>query len=58
MIRTFNCGIGMIAIVGMDDLNEVLKYFINLKEDVYVIGHLRDIIEGEPRVSVSNNESW
>ena len=42
MARTFNCGIGMVVVVGKDELNEVLEA---LKRDgqanVYQIGEVQ-----------------
>jgi phosphoribosylaminoimidazole (AIR) synthetase len=35
MLRTFNCGIGMILIVGLQDVERVLKH---LGEEARVIG--------------------
>ena len=40
MARTFNCGIGMIAIVGKDKVKEAMKHFQVAGETVWVIGSI------------------
>jgi len=47
MYRTFNMGIGMIAVVGRADLAAVTEYFLSRSEDCYQIG---EIIEGNRAV--------
>ncbi len=48
MLRTFNCGIGMVAIVGQDDVDGVAAVLEREGETVVVIG--RVIAANEPRV--------
>jgi phosphoribosylformylglycinamidine cyclo-ligase len=40
MLRTFNCGIGMIAVVGADDVAAVTRVLTTAGEDVTRLGHL------------------
>ena len=40
MLRTFNCGIGMVLIIEQNDLNEVLDTLSQLDCDSYHIGHV------------------
>jgi phosphoribosylaminoimidazole (AIR) synthetase len=44
MLRTFNCGIGMIAVVGKDDAARVAKALLDAGENVREVG----IIERAP----------
>ena len=41
MHKTFNCGIGMTAIVDVNDVDEIKNIFSNAGEEVVVIGHLQ-----------------
>ena len=38
MFRTFNCGIGMVLIVGADEIDEICKYLNEINEIFYKIG--------------------
>ena len=40
MLRTFNCGIGMVLIIEQNDLNEILDTLEQLDCDSYHIGHV------------------
>ena len=42
MRRTFNCGVGMIAIVSEDDANAVIQCLENHHEEAWLIGHVED----------------
>jgi phosphoribosylformylglycinamidine cyclo-ligase len=53
MERTFNCGIGMIAVVSQDKAAEVASILINAGETVWLIGHLCAHHHDEPRVKIS-----
>jgi phosphoribosylformylglycinamidine cyclo-ligase len=56
MARTFNCGIGMVAIVSPDDADAVARELEEGGETVFTIGHIR---EGERGCTVSgSSESW
>ncbi|MCE9648856.1 MAG: phosphoribosylformylglycinamidine cyclo-ligase [Parvibaculum sp.] len=52
MGRTFNCGIGMIAVVPADKAVEVARVFAEAGETVWRIGHLRAQKGDEPRVEI------
>lgn len=42
MLRTFNCGIGLILVVKPSNVPEVMQYFESLGEVVHIIGSLHD----------------
>jgi len=52
MGRTFNCGIGMIAVVPADKADEVASVLHEAGETVWRIGHLRAQQGDEPRVEI------
>ena len=41
MLKTFNCGYGMVLIVGNEDLQEVFETFNKLKQKFKVIGKVK-----------------
>ena len=45
MLRTFNCGIGMIVVVPDDVAEEVVQRLIGMKEKAFIIG---DIVARKP----------
>ena len=47
MLRTFNCGIGMILIIEHKDMNEVIETLAEIGYDSYQIG---DVIEGTGQI--------
>ena len=47
MLRTFNCGIGMIVIVSAKDSDAVMKAFTRLGEKVVALGHVGKTSDGE-----------
>ena len=49
MLRTFNCGIGMIAIVKSDEVEEVTEVFTASGETVVLLGKVIEA-KGEHRV--------
>jgi len=42
MLRTFNCGIGMVLVVAKDAVDAVSQELTNAGETVSVIGHITD----------------
>ena len=58
MLRTFNCGIGMIAIVSENNLDETLGQLNKSAETAYVIGKLTDGISEKQSVKFSGTPSF
>ncbi|HVV61238.1 MAG TPA: phosphoribosylformylglycinamidine cyclo-ligase [Pseudolabrys sp.] len=50
MLRTFNCGVGMMAVVAKKDADAVVKAFEQAGEQAFVLGEIARAA-GEPRVS-------
>lgn len=45
MLRTFNCGIGMVAVVNADNVNDVLNLITDA--DAYIIGCVENLNKGK-----------
>jgi phosphoribosylaminoimidazole (AIR) synthetase len=60
MSRTFNCGLGMILIVGADKVNQTMEALKQQGEDkAYIVGSLMPVQELPHRVVVENMDaSW
>ncbi len=52
MYHVFNCGIGMILIVEKDEVEEVLTFLKALNEEVYILGRVEKLQEGEKQVEL------
>ena len=50
MLRTFNCGIGMVAVVSADRADDVVASLVQSGETAAVLGEVA-AIEGEQRVA-------
>jgi len=50
IVRVFNCGIGLVMVVSDDDVSEVLLRLEAMEEEAFVIGEIRRLEEGEPKV--------
>ena len=50
MLRTFNCGVGMILIVPPSQTQEILLQLKALNEEAFLIGHIEQRAEDEPAV--------
>ena len=55
MARTFNCGIGMIAIVAKDKAKEAITHFQDVGETAWVIGTIENS-DGPPYVELTTRE--
>ena len=53
MLRTFNCGIGMVAVVAEDDAPALMSRFSDAGEQVFEIGSVVERGEGPALVFVS-----
>ena len=51
MLRTFNCGIGMVAVVPETDAGSVVSLLTDLGESAVVIGRIEERLEGAPHVA-------
>lgn len=59
MARTFNCGIGMVAVVTPERAKAVAQEFAANGDQVHVIGRLVESPDEEPRVILKNvEETW
>ena len=52
MWRTFNCGIGMVAVIDAKQVDEVVQQLEALGEVPYVIGEIAARGEGEPFIEM------
>lgn len=53
MYRVFNCGIGMVVVVGADDADVVMTKLQQLGETVFRIGHIAARADGEAQTTIS-----
>lgn len=53
MYRTFNMGIGMMAVVKDTDADSVMQHFKAMGEEAFLIGEILAVQEGEPRVLIN-----
>jgi len=56
MARTFNCSIGMVVVVGVDEVQSVIAAIEGTGEKVFRIGSLVQHVEGTPVVTLENLE--
>lgn len=54
MFRTFNMGIGYMAIVREEDANDIMRHFSAVDETPYIIGEVVASEEGNPEVTFSD----
>jgi phosphoribosylformylglycinamidine cyclo-ligase len=52
MLRTFNCGIGMVVIVSADDADATTKILTDAGETVYTIGRVTARNDGGPVIQL------
>jgi len=57
MVATFNCGIGMVLVVGQEHKEEALQILKGLQEEPVIIGELKERSEGAEQVVVQGAES-
>ncbi|KAG1694716.1 Phosphoribosylformylglycinamidine cyclo-ligase [Nymphon striatum] len=50
MLRTFNCGIGMVAVVDKDDAESIQQHFTDSGINNWVIGSIESSTETEPHI--------
>jgi len=58
MLKTFNCGVGMAAIVDPSDAKEVCKHLQKTGERVFEIGNIVPRTENGKDISYENLKSW
>ena len=55
MVRTFNCGIGLVLVVARDEADAAVRALVNAGQDeVYIIGE----VVASPGVEILNTETW
>lgn len=54
MVRTFNCGIGMVICVAPEDADKTLSALQAQGEHAFVVGHIESAASGDARVDVLN----
>ncbi|MCI5116540.1 MAG: phosphoribosylformylglycinamidine cyclo-ligase [Candidatus Electrothrix sp. LOE1_4_5] len=52
MYRTFNMGIGMMAVVNENDVEAIMQHFRAMGEEPFMIGEILAAQEGEPQVGI------
>ncbi len=57
MVRTFNCGIGMVVVVAQETVDAVKKVFTESGETVFEIGKVSERLVDGPSVIIRNKES-
>ena len=55
MLRTFNCGVGMIAVIAADEVDVVLANLAKSNETAWVLGEITPRDSGQPAVTYSRN---
>ncbi|KNC78967.1 bifunctional purine biosynthetic protein ADE1 [Sphaeroforma arctica JP610] len=58
MLRTFNCGIGMVLVVDSSKVDVVLASLKEVGETAFIIGELKDRQGEEVQVELNGLESW
>eukprot|EP01134_Creolimax_fragrantissima_P006810 CFRG6810T1 len=58
MLRTFNCGIGMVLVVSPDKVPKVMKDMDAVGEKAFIIGELKNRNVDEPAVVLNGLDSW
>ncbi|MHA1601055.1 MAG: phosphoribosylformylglycinamidine cyclo-ligase [Alphaproteobacteria bacterium] len=59
MLRTFNCGIGMVTVVAPDRAEHLTEILTEHGEEVYRIGHIAPRADGAPAVAIDPGAvSW
>ncbi len=54
MMRTFNCGIGMVLIVKDSDAKDMLSYLKEAEEDACLIGWIEERKESDPPIQITD----
>jgi phosphoribosylformylglycinamidine cyclo-ligase len=57
MLRTFNCGVGLLVILPEARVDEAMSAFTQAGETPWRIGRI-DLAEGAPKVDYVNNLTW
>jgi phosphoribosylformylglycinamidine cyclo-ligase len=52
MLRTFNCGVGLVIVVAQEDADKTVKILTEQGENAWVVGHIADANDGEEQVEM------
>lgn len=58
LCRTFNCGLGMIMVVGEKDVERAINLLKSSGETVYTIGKVQEWTKGVEQIQVEHTEHW
>ena len=58
MLRTFNCGVGMMVVVGADRADAVVDVLSSAGETVAVVGYLKARTQEAPAIDYSGTIAW
>ena len=58
MLKTFNCGIGLIIIINHKYKKDVINFLRRKKTNVHIIGEIKTKKSFEKKVSIKNFGEW
>ena len=58
MLKTFNCGIGLIFIINHKNKKDVLSFLSRKKINIHIMGEIKTKKSFEKKVSIKNFGEW